>query len=181
MPSFKSNLDIQQNQLLNAVLHRCSVLPEHPVEGQVYYNDGKHLAYLWDGTSWIPWGGYSGGVGNIAQFTLNIPNPAVGTSMAFSRLYQELSALRVDAHFSTNTTVYFDIDIRQNVNMPGTNITDQPMQATFNATETTIIDHSFLNMDYWLVLTVVREGEGATSGEGEIPGLLTVVITCSIG
>ena len=46
MPSFKSNLDIQQNQLQNAVLHTLRDLPENPVAGQLYYNEGKGLAYL---------------------------------------------------------------------------------------------------------------------------------------
>jgi hypothetical protein len=38
MPSFKSNLDLNQNQLLNAVLQKQSAIPANPVEGQVYYN-----------------------------------------------------------------------------------------------------------------------------------------------
>ena len=40
MPSFKTNLDLQQNQLLNAVLQNQPDLPQNPVEGQLYYNDG---------------------------------------------------------------------------------------------------------------------------------------------
>ena len=198
MPTFKTNLEIQQNQLMQAVLENSISRPDNPVEGQLYYDTGKKTAYLWDGSYWEPLGSSSGGSGDIKQFTLNIPNPAIGTSMAFSRLYQDLLALRVDAHFSTENIINFNIDIRQNVNEPGTNITDRPMQATYNSTETTTIDHTFLKKDDWLFLTVVREtggevtpiegetggttGEGGTTppaGDGEVLGILTVVITCT--
>jgi hypothetical protein len=198
MPSFKSNLDIQQNQLLDAVLHRRSDLPEHPVEGQVYYNDGKHLAYVWDGNYWIPWGSSSGGGGSeVKQFITTILNPSSRSGAIIIRLYEDLLAVRVDAHFSTVNTVYFNIDIRQNVNLAGTNITDRAMAATNNSNEYTSIDHVSLKKDDWLFLSIAsesgdtitpKEGEagetGGTgteppAGDGEVLGVLTVILTCT--
>ena len=208
MPSFKTNLDIQQNQLLNAVLHHLPDLPHNPVEGQLYYNEGKHLAYLWDGSYWIPWGTSSGGSGDIKQFTLNILNPSTRSGAVIVRLYQDLLALRVDAYFSTVNTVYFNIDIRGNVNLPGTNLTVRPMAATNDSNEYTAIDHPYLKKDDWLYLSVVSgsgdtipagEGDptgtpegGGTSGstpeggttppagDGEVLGFLTVILTCTV-
>lgn len=202
MPSFKSNLDIQQNQLLDAVLHRRSDLPEHPVEGQVYYNDGKHLAYLWDGNYWIPWGSSSGGGGSeVKQFITTILNPSSRSGAIIIRLYEDLLAVRVDAHFSTVNTVYFNIDIRANVNIAGTNITVRPMMATNDSNEYTVIDHPSLKTNWWLYLSAasgsgdtipVTEGdpEGTTgtipegevtpaAGDGEVQGVLTVILTCT--
>ena len=201
MPSFKSNLEIQQNQLLNAVLHRRSDLPENPAEGQVFYNDGKHLAYLWDGNYWIPWGTSSGGGGDIKQFTLNILNPSTRSGAIIVRLYEDLLAVRVDAHFSTVNTVYFNIDLRADVNLPGTNLTDRPMMATNDSNEYTAIDRPFLKTDWWLYLSVVSgpgdtipvgegdpsgsEGtttEGGTTppeGDGEALGNLFITLTCT--
>ena len=207
MPSFKTNLDIQQNQLLNAVLHNLRDLPPNPVEGQLYYNDGKHLAYLWDGSYWIPWGTSSGGGGDIKQFTLNILNPSTRSGAVIVRLYQDLLALRVDAHFSTVNTVNFNIDIRQNVNLAGTNLTDRPMQATNDGNEFTSIDHPYLKKDYWLYINIVSgvgdieplvegettripdgtgttgtTGDGGTTppaGDGEVLGMLSITVTCS--
>ena len=199
MPSFKTNLDIQQNQLLNAVLHKLRDLPENPVAGQIYYNEGKGLAYLYDGQYWIPWGNSSGGGGSeVKQFITTILNPSTRSGAIIVRLYEDLLAVRVDAHFSTVNTVYFNIDLRANVNLPGTLLTDRPMMATNESNEYTIIDHPTLKTNWWLYLSIASgsgdtgtplEGEptgttGGTgteppAGDGEVLGLLTVIITCT--
>jgi len=200
MPSFKSNLDIQQNQLLNAVLHKLNDLPPNPVEGQLYYNEGKHLAYVWDGTYWIPWGSSSGGGGSeVKQFITTILNPSSRSGAIMIRLYEDVIGVRVDAHFSTVNTVYFNIDIRGNVNLAGTNITDRPMAATYDGNEYTTIDHPWLKKDDWLYLSIASgkdesglpiEGDptgttGGTAteppaGDGEVLGVLTVILTCTV-
>ena len=189
MPSFKTNLDLQQNQLVNAVLHNLRDYPLNPVEGQLYYNEGKHLAYLWDGSHWIPWGTSSGVGGDIKQFTLNILNPSTRSGAVIVRLYQDLLALRVDAYFSTVNTVNFNIDIRQNVNLAGTNLTDNPMQATNDGNEFTSIDHPYLKKDYWLYINIVSGAGGIEplveggitppAGDEEILGMFSITITCS--
>jgi len=204
MPVFKSNLDIQQNQLLNAVLHRCPDLPVNPVEGQLYYNEGKRLAYLWDGQYWVPWGSLTGGgsgSGEVRQFVTTILNPNLRSGAIIVRLYEDPVAVRVDAHFSTVNTVYFNIDYRSNVNQTGTYITDRAMTASYDSNEYTTIDHAWLKKDDWLYLsiasgsgdtgTVVEEdpagaaGETGTgtgteppAGDGEVLGVLTVILTC---
>jgi len=200
MPSFKTNLDIQQNQLLNAVLHKLNDLPPNPVAGQIYYNEGKGLAYLYDGQYWIPWGSSSGGGGSeVKQFITTILNPSSRSGAIMIRLYEDVIGVRVDAHFSTVNTVYFNIDIRGNVNLAGTNITDRPMAATNDGNEYTTIDHPWLKKDDWLYLSIASgsgdtgtpvEGEttgtsGGTGTEppvegGEILGLLTVILTCTV-
>ena len=200
MPSFKSNLDIQQNQLLNAVLHKLRDLPENPVAGQLYYNEGKGLAYLYDGQYWIPWGSSSGGGGGgseVKQFITTILNPSTRSGAIIIRLYEDLLAVRVDAHFSTINTVYFNIDIRGDVIHSGTNITDRPMMATYESNEYTTIDHPFLKKDDWLYLSIAsgsgdtvtpKEGDtgetGGTgteppAGDGDVQGVLTVILTCT--
>jgi hypothetical protein len=204
MPVFKSNLDIQQNQLQNAVLHRCPDLPVNPVEGQLYYNEGKHLAYLWDGQYWVPWGyssGGGGGSGEVRQFVTTILNPNLRSGAIIVRLYEDLVAVRVDAHFSTVNTVYFNIDYRTNVNQSGTYITDRAMTASYDSNEYTTIDHAWLKKDDWLYLSIasgsgdtgtVVEGDPAgtagetgtgtgtepPAGDGEVLGVLTVILTC---
>jgi hypothetical protein len=200
MPVFKTNLDIQQNQLLNAVLHKLNDLPPNPVEGQLYYNEGKHLAYVWDGSYWIPWGTSTGGGGSeVKQFITTILNPSSRSGSIIIRLYEDVIGVRVDAHFSTVNTVYFNIDIRGNVNLAGTNITDRPMSATNDGNEYTTIDHPWLKKDDWLYLSIASgsgeagtpvEGEttGTTggagteppAGDGEILGVLTVILTCKL-
>jgi len=200
MPSFKTNLDIQQNQLLNAVLHHLPDLPHNPVEGQLYYDDGKHTAYLWNGEYWIPWGEYSGGQGQqVKQYFLNIPNPSTKSSMVFVRLYENQDVVRIDSHFSTESIVNFLIESRSSVNERGFSLTDRQIQAVYAGTETTVFANSTLPKDNWLYLDIVQKDIGeivpkeedptvnpgeteppAAPPDGEILGLLTITITCII-
>lgn len=199
MPSFKSNLDIQQNQLLNAVLHTLRGLPHNPVAGQLYYNEGKQTAYLFNGSWWVPWGESSGGgsIQQVKQYMLNIPNPSTKSSMVFVRLYENQTVVRIDSHFSTTSIVNFKIECRTGVNDQGLLLTQDPMQAAYEGTETTIFSFSSLIKDSWLYFELVqkeggavvpKEGEPvaipeggdptATAVDGEILGLLTITITC---
>ena len=191
MPSFKTNLDIQQNQLLNAVLHNLRDLPQNPVEGQLYYNEGKHTAYLWNGEYWMPWGEYSGGQGQqVKQYFLNIPNPSIKSSMVLVRLYENQDVVRIDSHFSTESIVNFLIESRSLVNERGFSLTDRQIQAVYAGTETTAFANSSLPKDNWLYLDIVqkdvgeivpKEGDPATTPvDGEILGLLTITITCIV-
>lgn len=47
-----TNLDMQQNQLENAVVHNLSAAPSNPVVGQQYYNTTDNKLYIWNGTEW---------------------------------------------------------------------------------------------------------------------------------
>jgi hypothetical protein len=199
MPSFKSNLDLNQNQLLNAVLQNQLDLPQNPVEGQLYYNTGKFAAYLWNGTYWIPWGEYSGGQGrDIKQYMLNIINPSIKSASVFVRLFEDQEVLRIDSHFSAEARVDFSIEARHHVNERGIPVTNDPIEATYEGTETTIFSTSQLRADNWLYFEVVQKdvggldpeegdpgvipaGEEPPAGgiEGEILGILTITISCS--
>ena len=58
MPSFESNLELNQNSLLRAVLHPFVEFPNSPppVPGQVGYNAniGEQRPYFYNGTRWVP-------------------------------------------------------------------------------------------------------------------------------
>jgi len=201
MPAFKTNLDIQQNQLLNAVLHKLRDLPPNPVAGQIYYNEGKGLAYLYDGQYWIPWGyGSGGGSGSeVRQYMLNIPNPSTKSSMVFVRLYENQDVVRIDSHFSTESRVEFIIQSRSSVNDPGASLTADPIQALYTGNETTSFVNSSLPKDNWLYFELIQKDGGAivpkdgepevqplegdpaaTTADAEILGLLTITITCIV-
>ena len=198
MPSFKTNLDLQQNQLLNAVLQNQPDLPQNPVEGQLYYNDGKHTAYLYNGSWWMPWGEYSAGPSpTVKQYLLNILNPSIKLSGVFVRLFENQDVVRIDSHFSTSDTVDFIVECRQSVNDPGFSLTDRPIQAVYAGTETTAFANSYLPADYWLYLGIIQKDGSVlvpveeqplitpdpavppiAPVDGEILGLLTITITC---
>lgn len=50
---FIANIDLNKNQLLNAVLQNLATAPGTPLAGQMYYNTTDNTAYQWNGTAWI--------------------------------------------------------------------------------------------------------------------------------
>jgi len=170
MPRFKKNLDLQTNQIQNVVLHKLAVMPNNPVEGQMYYDTGKSTAYIWNGSNWAVWGDPNAGQ-QINQYMLNIPNPSNRSGLVFVRLYQNQIVLRIDAHTNTEGMVAFNIESRQNLNNHGDPLTHFPLQATFGGTETTVFSNSSLPSGNWLYLEILEL-------EGPI-ALLTITITCT--
>lgn len=61
--SFLVSINLNKNELQNAVMHPLATAPSNPVMGQVYFNSTSKLLLFYDGTSWIPAGG--GGEGNV--------------------------------------------------------------------------------------------------------------------
>lgn len=49
---FLTDIDLNKNQLQDAVLHPLSAAPSNPKEGQIYYNSVDKNFYRYDGTSW---------------------------------------------------------------------------------------------------------------------------------
>lgn len=47
-----THLNLSQNELQNAVLHKLTVAPENPVVGQVYFNTEDKQAYIYQETGW---------------------------------------------------------------------------------------------------------------------------------
>lgn len=47
-----TNLNLNKNQLQNAVIHPLATAPSNPTEGQIYYNSADKVMYQFDGTQW---------------------------------------------------------------------------------------------------------------------------------
>lgn len=50
------NLNLNKNQLQNAVIQPLAAPPSNPVEGQIYYNSSDKFIYRYNGTAWGPIG-----------------------------------------------------------------------------------------------------------------------------
>ena len=48
-----NNLDLNKNQLQNAVAHNLATAPANPVIGQEYFNTQEKKKYIFDGTNWV--------------------------------------------------------------------------------------------------------------------------------
>ena len=48
-----NNLDLRQNQLLQAVVHNLAVAPENPVKGQIYFNTTDNKFYGYGASGWV--------------------------------------------------------------------------------------------------------------------------------
>ncbi len=56
MSKMLANLDMNKNQLLNAVLQNLASAPGTPVKGQAYFNTTSNRAETWNGTAWVEMG-----------------------------------------------------------------------------------------------------------------------------
>ncbi len=56
---FVSSINLNKNELQNAVIHNLATAPAAPNQGQIYYNTtgGDQSIYFWNGTSWVDVGG----------------------------------------------------------------------------------------------------------------------------
>lgn len=50
---YLTNIDLTQQQLLNATIQNLATAPSTPVQGQIYFNATDHRLYVYNGTSWI--------------------------------------------------------------------------------------------------------------------------------
>lgn len=48
-----NNLDLNKNELQNAVIQNLAGAPSNPKKGQEYFNTTENKKYIWDGTTWL--------------------------------------------------------------------------------------------------------------------------------
>ena len=54
--NYLTNLNLNKNELQNAVIQPLAVAPSNPKEGQIYYNSTDKFIYRYNGTAWGPIG-----------------------------------------------------------------------------------------------------------------------------
>ena len=65
---YLNNLDLNKNQLQNAVIQVLGTAPANPVSGQIYYNSSDNYVYYYNGTAWTS---FAGDIEEITTSTAN--------------------------------------------------------------------------------------------------------------
>jgi len=73
---YLNNLDLNKNQLQNAVIQVLASAPSSPVAGQIYYNSSDNFVYYYNGSAWTS---FSGDLESISSTTANQLTVGTGT------------------------------------------------------------------------------------------------------
>jgi hypothetical protein len=105
----RTNLDLVQNQLLNAVVENLASEPAPGVIGQVYYNTTDLTYNVFDGTQWVPLAPPSEFTGNISVTASGV-DIYTGTGTPTIAAY-DLAAIYITTFANANLTTTPTIDI----------------------------------------------------------------------
>jgi hypothetical protein len=72
---FLTVLDLQKNELQNAVIQNLATDPSSPVQGQIYYNSASDAIKVYDGAAWVT---LSTGAGTVTSVSASSPLSSTG-------------------------------------------------------------------------------------------------------
>ena len=67
--SYYTSIDLQKNQLLQAVIQSSGTAPASPIAGQIWYDSTNNQLKVYNGTAWVAYLPYTSSLANIASTT----------------------------------------------------------------------------------------------------------------
>lgn len=164
---FVTGINLNKNELQNAVIQNIGSAPSSPVAGQIYYNTSTNVLYFYNGSEWIPASGSTeviqdvigaslvGGVGLTATYddvagetTIDLDNTSVVSG----------------SYGASNKTVSFTVDSQGRL----TYATDEMIDITASQ----VSDFSEATQD--AISSILVEGEGIDIAYNDSANTLTI-------
>lgn len=142
------NLNLNKNQLQNAVIQPLATPPSNPVEGQIYYNSSDKFIYRYNGTDWGPIGVvYSQGSATGAVVTgLDATGKVITTNVTGLTL----------AGYQPVTDGYVIADMTM----------QQAIAALDEAVKNAVVGGGEVNQNAWSNITVKKQSTASTAVVG---------------
>lgn len=165
---YYAGINLQQNELQNAVIQNLATAPSSPVEGQIYYNTTDDKLYVYTGTEWDAVGENiltvapdSQAFVTITDNELHFQNLAI-TGVTVDTTYTDLAAF-IAAEYTAGTE-YQEGDM-----IILTNATDQTQRSWIHNGGTAVNANDFTRLQTDLDMAAVRAefvgGDGLTYTE----------------
>lgn len=167
---FLTHIDLNKNELQNAVVQPLGSAPSSPVQGQIYYDTGDDLLYVYDGSDWVAIGSGSGVVASIvAGANIDVDNtdpanPIVSVETLTVADISDITASAAELNFTDGVTsgIQGQLDAKAPLASPA--LTGNPTAPTQSAGDnsTKIATTAYADAAVALAVTGLLDFKGAT-------------------
>ena len=160
---FLNNLNLNKNQIQNALMHPLAVAPSSPKEGQMYYNTNDKMLYYYNGTAWI-------GLNDI-----DLSEYAKKTDIGNGTLTIQKNSVDIAPTFSANQASDVKINIELTKADVGLNKVENlsPSELPVSTAQQTALDAKVDKVTYGSMLpqAYVKNDDGTQGMADYIPGV----------